>query len=366
MRVPSLALASLVFSLVVSAQPTPPTPSQGGTGTVTSVGFTGGIVTIATPTTTPAFTIAGTSGGVPYFNSTSTWASSAAGTINHVMGWGGAGNAPVDLGALAAGTITSIVTTSPISGGTCSSGACTISLLVNVDHAFTAAQSITRSALGVGVSAGLSLINTTAATNGAQQLSPQGIYTGAVWSTTAAASQVANMAIDMFPMQGTSTTLRALARISHQVNGAGYLADMQIGNNQGTTSVWLGNITPSNTNYAILVNGGTTVVNALTTLQFALNDTVEMETTATHISAPFGSQFAFSSTTNPASTLDTGLSRDSAGVIDFGTGTVGSAAGSWKATNGTLSGTFTLTAGAITTGGKVCTINTTTGVWSCV
>jgi hypothetical protein len=65
-----------------------------GTGTVTSVGFTGGIVSIATPTTTPAFTIAGTSGGVPYFNSTTTWATSAALAANALVVGGGAGVAP--------------------------------------------------------------------------------------------------------------------------------------------------------------------------------------------------------------------------------------------------------------------------------
>lgn len=36
---------------------------------------------------------------------------------------------------------------------------------------------------------------------------------------------------------------------------------------------------------------------------------------------------------------DTSLSRDSSGVVDFGTGAQGSKAGSWQATNGTLSGT---------------------------
>ena len=64
----------------------------GGTGTVSSVGWTGGIVTVATPTTTPAFTIAGTSGGVPYFNSATTWASS--GALTGLMRGNGAGNAP--------------------------------------------------------------------------------------------------------------------------------------------------------------------------------------------------------------------------------------------------------------------------------
>ena len=63
-------------------------------GTVTSVGWTGGIVTVATATSTPAFTIAGTSGGVPYFSSTSTWASSGALTASALVLGGGAGSAP--------------------------------------------------------------------------------------------------------------------------------------------------------------------------------------------------------------------------------------------------------------------------------
>lgn len=68
--------------------------SGGGSGTVTSVGFTGGLISVATPTTTPAFTVAGTSGGVPYFNSASTWATSAALTANLPIVGGGAGAAP--------------------------------------------------------------------------------------------------------------------------------------------------------------------------------------------------------------------------------------------------------------------------------
>jgi len=65
-----------------------------GNGTVTSVGFTGGIITVATPTTTPAFTIAGTSGGIPYFSSTSTWATSAALAAGALVLGGGSGVTP--------------------------------------------------------------------------------------------------------------------------------------------------------------------------------------------------------------------------------------------------------------------------------
>lgn len=65
-----------------------------GSGTVTSVSFTGGLISVANPTTTPALTVAGTSGGIPYFSSTSTWASSSLLTANSLMIGGGAGAAP--------------------------------------------------------------------------------------------------------------------------------------------------------------------------------------------------------------------------------------------------------------------------------
>lgn len=130
------------------------TGGGGGGGTVTSVSWTGGIVSIANPTTTPAFTLAGTSGGIPYFSSASTWASSALLTANLPVIGGGAGAAPtvgtrsgnttefatvtgstpsgncakwdasgnvVDAGSpcgSSSGTVTSISTTSPITGGT--------------------------------------------------------------------------------------------------------------------------------------------------------------------------------------------------------------------------------------------------------
>jgi hypothetical protein len=78
-----------------------------GTGTVTSVSFTGGIVSVATATTTPALTVAGTSGGIPYFASGTTWASSGALTQYGVVYGGGAGAAPV---ATAAGTTGQVLT----------------------------------------------------------------------------------------------------------------------------------------------------------------------------------------------------------------------------------------------------------------
>lgn len=72
----------------------------GGTGTVTSVAasFTGGLLSVGgspiTAAGTLAFTVAGTSGGIPYFSSASTWASSAALAANAIVLGGGAGAAP--------------------------------------------------------------------------------------------------------------------------------------------------------------------------------------------------------------------------------------------------------------------------------
>jgi hypothetical protein len=51
-------------------------------------------VSIATATSTPAFTIAGTSGGIVYFDSATTWASSGVLTNNALIKGGGAGGAP--------------------------------------------------------------------------------------------------------------------------------------------------------------------------------------------------------------------------------------------------------------------------------
>ena len=76
---------------------------------VTSVAstFTGGIVSVSgtpiTSTGTLAYTVAGTSGGIPYFSSGTTWATSAALTQYGVVYGGGAGAAPVSTAAGTAG-----------------------------------------------------------------------------------------------------------------------------------------------------------------------------------------------------------------------------------------------------------------------
>ena len=82
-----------VLTSATAGTPTWTTPT---TGTVTSVAqtFTGGIVSVAgspiTSSGTLALTVAGTSGGVPYFSSGSAWASTAAGSSGQYLKSNGA------------------------------------------------------------------------------------------------------------------------------------------------------------------------------------------------------------------------------------------------------------------------------------
>ena len=99
------------------------------TGTVTSVAqsFTGGLISVAgspiTSSGTLALTVAGTSGGIPYFSSASTWETSAALTQYGVIYGGGAGASPVATANGTSGQVLIATTSgapswSGISGGT--------------------------------------------------------------------------------------------------------------------------------------------------------------------------------------------------------------------------------------------------------
>ena len=120
-----------------------------GAGTVTSTSFTGGIVSVATATTTPALTVAGTSGGIPYFSSASTWATSAALAANALVIGGGAGVAPATTT-----TGTGVVTALGVNTGTAGS------VVVNGGALGTPTSGTLTNATGLPVTTGLANIAT--------------------------------------------------------------------------------------------------------------------------------------------------------------------------------------------------------------
>jgi hypothetical protein len=144
-------------------------------GTVTSVSFTGGIVSVATATTTPALTVAGTSGGIPYFSSASTWASSAALTQYGVVYGGGAGATPV---ATAAGTTGQVLTATTGGAPTWASPA-TSGTVTSVAQSFTGGLI---SVAGSPITSSGTLALTVAGTSGGVPY----FSSGTTWATSAA------------------------------------------------------------------------------------------------------------------------------------------------------------------------------------
>lgn len=117
------------------------------------------------------------------------------------------------------GGVTSIATTSPISGGTIT-GTGTLSLLVNVDFAWTVPQSVTNAGIAATSTDGFTIANTTAATSGvAVQQSPRLRFRSQVWNTTSvAATNTNDFFLESVPVSGTTPS--GLFKVGSSLNGA--------------------------------------------------------------------------------------------------------------------------------------------------
>ena len=244
-----------------------------GTGNVSSVGqtFTGGLISVTgSPVTgsgTLTLSVAGTSGGIPYFSSTSTWASSGALTANAPVIGGGPGTAP-SVGARSGNT-----TTFATANGTLTNGHC-----VQIDSAgnFVDAGGVCTTGGGGGtVSAGTagqltyyqaSGTTVVGATTGTGVLTALGTNVGSVGSPvvnggslgTPASGNLANAT--GLPTTGLTGTLQAAQEPAHtgdMTNSAGSLATSV--NSIGGKAVTLGGtLTTSGAFSTTLTTTGTT------------------------------------------------------------------------------------------------------------
>ena len=173
------------------------------TGTVTSVAqsFTGGLIAVSgspiTSAGTLALTVAGTSGGVPYFSSGTTWASSGALTANAIVLGGGAGAAPAPLASL--GTTTTVLHGN--AAGAPTFGA--VSLTADVSGTLPIANGGTGATTSAGAAFAIKGANT--------DLTSVALTTGTVSTTPSGSTDIANKSYVDTVAQGLDTKASCVA-----------------------------------------------------------------------------------------------------------------------------------------------------------
>ena len=192
-----------------------------GSGTVTSVAqtFTGGLISVSgSPITTSgtlALTVAGTSGGIPYFSSASTWASSAALAANAIVIGGGAGAAPSTT-TTGTGVLTALGVNTGTAGAFVVNGGA-----LGTPSSGTVTNLTGTASININGTVGATTANTGAFTTiSASGVITSTVATGTAPFTVASTTQVANLNA---ATAGTATNATNTAITSNSTNATNYL-----------------------------------------------------------------------------------------------------------------------------------------------
>lgn len=195
--------------------------STGGSGTVTSVAqtFTGGLISVSgspiTSSGTLALTVAGTSGGIPYFSSASTWATSAALAANALVIGGGAGVAPSTT-TTGTGVLTALGVNTGTAGAFVVNGGA-----LGTPSSGTVTNLTGTASININGTVGATTANTGAFTTiSASGVITSTVATGTAPFTVASTTQVANLNA---ATAGTATNATNTAITSNSTNATNYL-----------------------------------------------------------------------------------------------------------------------------------------------
>jgi len=195
--------------------------ATGGSGTVTSVAqtFTGGLISVSgspiTSSGTLALTVAGTSGGIPYFSSASTWATSAALAANALVIGGGAGVAPSTT-TTGTGVLTALGVNTGTAGAFVVNGGA-----LGTPSSGTVTNLTGTASININGTVGATTANTGAFTTiSASGVITSTVATGTAPFTVASTTQVANLNA---ATAGTATNATNTAVTSNSTNATNYL-----------------------------------------------------------------------------------------------------------------------------------------------